>query len=327
MSRLWAAWVAHLAAREPATVLAVFRVLLALVILGTLGSIAGSGVLELAYTDPPFGGYRTRDQDHWLVAALGGATARTAWALWGAAMGGAALLLAGLAARPAAFLALQALIAFFSLSQETGGGHDRLLTNGLWLLCFADSAATLSVACRRRTGRWHDPRPVPAWPRLVGLLQLAVVYGTTGLHKLGAEWMPWGGYEAVYRALLQPAWTRFDFAPVAGALFPLTQAITAVVWAWEVLFPLLLPALAWRQRPGRLGDALRRWDPRWPLLGVGVGMHLFLGTALNLGPFSWVTLSFYVFAFSPDELHRAAARLLRGRRTPGPPASAPPPPG
>ena len=318
MIRLWHAWVAHLAAREDGTVLAVFRVLLALVILGTLGSIAAHGILELAYTDPPFGGYRTRDQDHWLVAALGGATARTAWALWGAAMGGSALLAVGLAARPAAFVTLQALIAFFSLSQETGGGHDRLLTNGLWLLVFADSAATLSLGCRLRTGAWSDPRPVPAWPRLVGLLQLALVYGTTGLHKMGAEWMPWGGYEAVYRALLQPAWTRFDFAPVAGALFPLTQLLTAVVWLWEVLFPLLLPALALRHRPGRLGEALRRVDPRWPFLGVGLGMHLFLGTALNLGPFSWITLSFSVFAFSPAELHAAAARLRRRPAAPPP---------
>ena len=64
-------------------------------------------------------------------------------------------------------------------------GDDRLLTNALWLLVLSRSTATLSLDCRLRTGQWVSSVLVPAWPRYLALYQLVLVYGTTGLQKLG----------------------------------------------------------------------------------------------------------------------------------------------
>jgi hypothetical protein len=237
----------------------------------------------------------------------------------GAALASAALLAVGLWGRLSALVALQSYIALTQLNHEAGGGDDLLLYNALWLLVLARSTATLSLSCRLRTGRWVSPEPVPAWPRYLAIYQLVLVYWATGMQKVGAGWVPGGDLSALYYILQQPSWVRWDLSWLAW-VYPLTQLATLVTWLFEVGSPLLLLALWYRntrERPGRLRALFNRLNFRRLFVTVGVGLHVSLLVLMNVEPFSWATLAYYVCLFRPEEWE-ALGRRLRGRGSPAP---------
>lgn len=312
---LWRRFAAHLARPEPATPLALFRMCIGLTVLGTLLSAELSGAADVVWLRAADGGFSTHESQQWLVRWLGGHTAQTVATIMVAAGVSALGVATGTLTRASALICGQSLLALWSLSQGTGGGHDRLLSNALWLLVLIPSGATLSVDCRIRTGRWRDDTPRPAWGRTLVVFQLCVVYTSAGLHKLGFSWFPWGGYLAVHYALLHPSWARLDVSmlPLIGWLGPLTRASTAVSWIWEVTFSVS----AWwlgtgraERRIERLGAAASLWqrvrdpDVRGLYIVVGVGMHVTLLVMMELGPFSLTTMSFYWAFYRHHELAR-----------------------
>ena len=273
-----------------------FRVALGSCVLVTLVPIVTSGVLPVIWTDA---GYRNVSEKNWLFAYTDAASLTYAGILVGA------LVVVGLGGRVTAFACIQILIALFSINPESGGGHDRLLTNALWLLVLGHSTATLSLDCRLRTGRWTSASPVAAWPRWLAVYQLVLVYFTTGTQKIGAEWWPWGGLSAIWYSLQIPHWQRTSFDWLAP-WYPLTQAATAGTMLFELGSPLLLVAFwyrATRDRPGRLRAAFNRVDFRRAFALAGLSLHLGILLTMELGPFSAVTSAFYLCLWSGDE-HR-----------------------
>lgn len=315
---LWTRVADRLAHREPATPLALFRIAMGLSILYTLVPMVQAGVVTMLWVDRPYGGFRPLEAHHWLVEALGGPTDVAVGTLVALGILTGILLVVGLGGRITALLALVVMMALFSLNPGTGGGHDRLHTNGLWLLVLAPSTATLALDARLfgPDRRFLSTRPVAAWPRYVAVFQLVLVYTTTGLQKLGHEWMPWGDFSALYYALLAPSWQRWDTSVIAHpALYLGTQVGTAATWLWETLAPVWLLAFwfrATRDRPGRLRAWLNRLDLRLWWAVYGVLLHAVLWATMNLGPFSLVTTSFYLCLFHHDE-YAALWRRLRGR--------------
>lgn len=304
MKRLWRAWVELLSHREPATSLAWFRIAVALVILYSLLSMIAAGLVEVMWVDAAHGGLQTLSTRHWLVQLLGGRTPATAWTLVGSGLGLACLLAVGLGGRLTALVTLQVYYALTSAQGTLTGGYDTLLTNALWLLVLSESTATLSLDCLRRSGRLRSDRPVPAWPRYLVILQLVVVYTTTGLHKLSPVWTPGGDCSALYWVFQEPTWRRFDMTWTASAwAYPLTQLATAITWWWEVLAPLLL-VVYWARhtaaRGGRVRRVLNRYDLRKPWAATGVALHLGILVLLNVGPFSLVSLAYYLCLVPPQ---------------------------
>ncbi len=310
MRRLWAWTLSLVDRREHGLALALFRVGLGLCVLNILLPMLGTGVQDFVYVDIHHGGYRELTPN-WLMNLLGGPSpegvARLCWLL----VAGGVLMTLGLGGRLTHLITGQLLLAMFSLNPGAGGGHDRLLTNAVWLLVLGDGTATLSLDCRLRTGRWTSAREVACWPRYLATLQVVVVYTATGLQKLGVDWWPWGDFAAVYKALLMPNWRRFDMSWV-GHVYPLTQLLTVGTLVFEIGAPVLLLA-AWyrdtRTRPGRLRALLNRLDPRWMWALGGIGLHMGIHLFMNVGPFSWVTMSYYICWWSADEW----ARRLRLR--------------
>lgn len=312
MKRLWRAWVELLSHREPATSLARFRVAVALVILYALVSMIAADLVEAMWVDAAYGGLQTLSTKHWLVGLLGGRTPATAWTLVGGGLVLASLLAVGLGGRLTALCALQVYYALTSAQGTLTGGYDTLVTNALWLLVLSESTATLSLDCRLRSGSWRSDRAVPAWPRYLAILQIVVVYCTTGLHKLSPVWTPGGDLSALYWVFQEPTWRRFDMTWTASAwAYPLTQLGTAVTWWWEVLAPLLL-VVYWARhtaaRGGRVRRALNRFDLRKPWAAIGVALHLGILVLLNVGPFSWISLAYYLCMIPP----RASAPAHEG---------------
>jgi hypothetical protein len=94
-------------------------------------------------------------------------------------------------------------------------------------------------------------------------------------------------------------------------VYPLTQVATAISWLWEITAPLLLLAFWYRataDRPGRLRRLFNRVNFRRLFVVIGVMIHLGILLFLEVGPFSWITLSFYLCLYHPDEWKRAANR-------------------
>lgn len=315
---LWVRWVGLLAQREPATSLALFRIACGLCVLGSVGSVAAHGLVPVLWMPPADGGYTIPDTP-WLFRHLGGVTATTVWAMVAVCLGAGLALVAGLGWRWTSLVALQSYLAVTGLNPEAVGGYDWLLTNALWLLVLSRSTATLSLDCRLRTGRWTSPLPVPAWPRYLAIYQIVLVYWSTGMHKLSAAWTPAGGFSALYYILQEPNWQRWDLSWLAW-VYPLTQAATALSWLWEITAPLLLLALWYRRtadRPGRLRALVNSVPYRGVWIAVGLCVHLGIATLMNVGPFSWVSLSYYLCLFRPEEWQAAIRRVLKSRRLKG----------
>lgn len=307
-------WLGGVLAREEAgTSLALLRIGAGLCVLHIVVPMSQTGAWKLVMLDAAHGGYRGLTPN-WLASLLGGATpegARNLLVLLG--LSGLALTL-GLGGRLTALVTGQALIAFFGLHTGAGGGHDRLLTNAIWLLVLGRASETLSLDCWLRTRRLRSERPVAAWPRWLAVWQLVVMYTATGLQKVGVDWTPWGGFTALYKALLMPNWRRWDMDWIAP-FFPLTQLGTALTLVFEIGAPVWLLALWYREtraRPGRLRAWMNRVDLRSVWVGMGVALHAGIHLFMNVGPFSFVTLSYYACLYHPDEW-RALARRLFGR--------------
>lgn len=312
MRGLWGRWVAWLDRRESAHAVALTRMAVGLTLLVTLGDIVAAGVVELLYLPPEHGGFKPISEDHWLIDLLGGATPAAVRGLLWAGIALSASLAMGLGGWLTPLLLLQVTMALFSLHSASGGGHDRVLFNSLFLLIFARGSATWSLDARLRHGVWDRDASVPAWPRALIAYQLVLIYFNTGVQKIGEEWMPWGGLSALYYALQLPEWMRFDASFVADQpWYLLTQIGTAVTLLFEDTSPLLLLAVWWAEtpeRPGRLRALSNRLRLRDLYVATGVALHGLIFLTMNVGPFSPAMLSLYFCLYPP-----AAYRHLRDR--------------
>ena len=178
------------------------------------------------------------------------------------------------------------------------------------LLLFSSANAALSLDCRRRTGAWINGSPEPAWPRYLLVFQLLVIYGATGIQKMSHTWTPLGGYSALYWVFQDPTWRRFDMT-WSASVYPLLQLGTALTWHWEISAPLLVLyyyAKRTENEGGRLRRWLTRWDLRKPFAALGIALHFGILAFLNVGPFSFISLAYYLLLLRPAELEAVLAR-------------------
>jgi len=318
MTGLWARWVALLSRREGGDSLAIFRIAVGLVGIYSVGTVAWSGMVPALWMDQKDGGYQEISKAWWLVDLLGGPTPTVIWTLVAVSLLASLALTLGVLSRLSAFVALQGFLALTWMNASAGGSYDDLITNALWLLVLADSSATLSLPVRLRGGSWRSDAQVLAWPRYLIIGQIVVVYFTTALQKVSAYWTPGGDYSALYYILQQPTWQRADMRWVAR-YFPLTQIMTAATWFWELGSPAVLLALWYRDtrtRPGRLRAFCNRVDLRALFCAFGVLLHLGIFALMEVGPFSWITLSYYLTLWSPDEWRALTRRRGRAAATP-----------
>ena len=307
----WSAWVRLFDQREVGTSIALFRILIGLVSLYTLIGVIQADLIEVIWVDKSEGGYRSLE-GNWLVQALGGASIDVMWRLTIGGIAASVMMALGIGGRVLCFLTLQLFMATTSVNGSAGSSYDELITNPMWLLVLAPSTQTLSIDCKLRTGAWRDATPVPAWTRYLAIYQLFLMYWTTGLQKVSAYWTPGGEFSALYYILLQPNWQRWDNHWVAW-VYPLTQLGTAMTWLWEIGAPVLLVAFYYRytaDRPGALRAWFNRVDVRMYYAAIGASFHLLVTVLMDIGPFSWASLAFYVCLVHPDEWGRMVSRRL-----------------
>ena len=295
----WSRWVAILDRREPATALALCRILVAFAVLLHLSRLVHSGADLLVWVDADTTGVR-----HLPATWLGEATLANLRVLETLGIVGAVGMILGLFTRTSTLLTLVGYRTLADLNSQSGGSYDDLIKNILLVLVLSGCGRALSLDARGRGAR----DLVPAWPRYVLLGQLALMYWSTAMQKVSAGWIPGGPLDALWYILQQPTWHRADMTWLAP-YFPLTQLATFSVWTFEQAAPLLLLALWFRDtrtRPGRLRALFNRVDYRAWFVVFDVGMHLGIEAVMEVGPFSAACLSLYACCFHPDEWARVS---------------------
>ncbi len=300
------AWVALWDRRESGQVLVAVRILVASVILWDFGSLwlydlvePIYGVQEVGGLGNPLGRKRVPSLYRWFPP-----NTDTVWGAYTTVMVSAAMLWLGAGTR------LAALVLLFTLSQlafvlpPAERGIDLLLRNILFILMLSGCGKSWSVDARLRTGRWRgDGQLVTAWPRMLMVCQLLLLYGTAGMQKVGLSWTPMGGFSAMYTALHDPAFQVLSDATL-DRFYWVTQLGTATTWVWELSTP--LAAYAWwarasRTRPGRLRAWLNRTNFWSKWVFVGMCFHLSTAGLMRLEVFASGMLSVYPAFFAPDE--------------------------
>ncbi|MEM0896943.1 MAG: HTTM domain-containing protein [Verrucomicrobiota bacterium] len=305
ITRSWQGWINLLSRTEGAEPLAACRIMAGIGVMSSLAIIIPSGVINILWTREGLVWYAS--EHAWLVNLLGEPSPAKVWTLVGITMVAGCGLLVGFFTRVCALLSLILFLNLIHINPSDGSAYDSVLTNQLFLLVFAGSGATWSVDCRRRTGKWSSLDPVPAWPRYIMIFQLVLIYFSTGLQKVSADWIPGGDLSAVYYILQDPFWRRFDVTELTARWYPLTQFGTLVTWLWEVTAPLLLLAFyfrATRNRKSLLRGLFNKVDFRLWWAVIGITFHVCIHLLMRVGPFSWITLSYYPALWSAREWRR-----------------------
>ncbi len=309
----WAWWVALWSHRESPRVLALIRILVALVLLYDFATVYALDLVLPLWGTPEIGGFgdvRSRtpvpELYRWFPAEPA-----TPWAAFSVMVVSLTSLLVGFLTPVAALVALFTSAQLAEVLPLADRGIDLMLRNVLFLLALSGAGRVWAVDARL----FGEKAEVPAWPRHLLVLQVLVMYFTAGIQKSALSWWPWGDWSALYIVLQDPSIAAWKFGWL-DRVYPLTQLATAATMAFELLAgPMLLTwwFRATRTRPGRLRALFNRLDlRRWWML-VGVGLHVGIAATMALGIFPYAMLALYPAFFHPDEL---PSRWVRGRVTP-----------
>lgn len=203
----------------------------------------------------------------------------------------------GVATRVTAVLTAVGFAAFVLRNPVYAAG-DQVFANFLFLLCLSRCGEAWSVdawwRARRRPGA--TARRIPAWPRMLMIVQLCVMFGANGWNKHGPGWLEGNAFAYM---LMNDRWFRVPPWGLVTHAEPLLRGGSWAVWWFERLFPLVGIAAAARAvlevregsggRPtSRVGRAVR-WVLRRPLgASPWLGMSMvFLGTLLLLLNLGW----------------------------------------
>lgn len=208
---------------------------------------------------------------------------------------------------------------------------EQVYLNFLLLLCLSrcDRAYSLDERRRVRRARPLPPldRSIPAWPRILAMLQFIPIYCANGLVKTGPTW---ARGDALYYALNQDDFYRFAPHGLSATLGTnVFRVATWVTHAWEVLFPLAVLGvfLRWsiraQTRPRSVGE---KWVSRLSLLTLGASVLGLAGvshpaasenptrfTGLGIVVLATVAVVGHRFAHKPDA-RDWALRWILGRR-------------
>lgn len=316
-------WIAFCAEREPPTVLATIRILLALVVLFDLAQIGLHWVPVWLWAPLEAGGMLPLDDAN--LPALYELLPRapsTAVVLW------LGLVLSMLAFGLGCFTRASALTFAILYTQaalingSSDRGIDRAIRIVMLIFALAPAGRIWSLDALRRTGSWRGSGSAEvAWPRYLILVQLVLLYCGAGLGKGGTHWYPWGGYDALFLILQDPIFAAHDFAWLAQPVpYFMTRVATALTHLWEVGAPIVLVAAYYRrtaERPGRLRRLFNRLPVRNVYALIGLVFHLSLAATMELGIFPFGMLALFPAFFRPEEVQRALARLQRRSMRPG----------
>lgn len=313
-------WVRYWDQTEHPRTMGLLRLLLGCVILIDFLSLGALGLVVPLMGTAEVGGWGASGelkQGFWLYSVLP-ETLGSAWAIYGVLLTASLCFMVGCAPRVAALVLVLLWAQVAMLVPPADRGIDLLVRNVLWIFIFFPSGRWGSLEAWWTTGSWRGSgAPIQAWPRLLLVAQLVIVYFTAGLQKVGFHWLPMGDFAALYVILQDWAVARADFSFLAQPpLYWVTQVSTMVSLLWELTFPVVLWVHVGRWRRVAAGTwqgwAVRHRIDRWWIL-VGVVFHLGIFLTLQLGIFPWAVLVLYLCLIDPDDWPRAFTGQAQAR--------------
>jgi uncharacterized membrane protein YphA (DoxX/SURF4 family) len=291
------AWDAFFQAREPATTVALFRILFGLVLIanGLLFArearlwIGERGVLPRERYREAFGRSRFT-----LLAHLPGGDAWV-FAVMGLHVVAAASLVLGFAPRSSAALVFITLLSLQQRNPLVLYGGDQVLCLMSFLLVFSRAGEVWSLDHWWAARSGQETVEGTAWCTRLMQLQVSIVYFKAWLAKLGGE--TWRDGRAVYYAVEAEAFRRARLPRFARS--PLGSRL--ITW-WTLGVELALGSLVWVP------------EFRNPILLAGVALHLLMDVFLNVqlfGVIMIVCLSLFIEPQALDALVRGLGQWLR----------------
>lgn len=209
----------------------------------------------------------------------------------------AVLLAAGLFTRVSSIAVFLGLTSIDQRNLYILHGGDTFLRVAGFFLIFAPAGAALSVdrLIRVRKGKESEViRPRPPWAQRMIQFELALLYFVTFCWKASGD--AWVNGTALFYVMHLDELRRF---PVPMFL---QNAVLLKVATWLTLATeFSLGVLIWFK------------ELRYPVLAIGVILHLCFEYALNVPLFQWEVLAAYVLFIDPEDLERAA-RFVGKRR-------------
>jgi len=180
----------------------------------------------------------------------------------------------------ASFLGQIAVVHWNSLPLSSA---HQVMTVLLFCLVWAETGQVWSVDAWLKGAT--ATRAQPVWPLWLMRCQVAIIYLSTGLHKLA--YPTWRDGTAVHWALNLNGFHRFPW-PLPVQLAPVEAFLTWGTLLFELGFWLFV--LFRRTRP-------------WALV-AGVGLHLGLFATLELASFSYLMLASYICYLAPETIQK-----------------------
>jgi hypothetical protein len=170
---------------------------------------------------------------------------------------------------------------------------QQLLHELPFCLMFVDSGSVWSVDAwqRARGGQTRTPRRVPMWPLRLMQFQLALLYLSAGLWKMGNA--TWRSGLALHYVLNNHTYQRIP-GDLPAAFFIGTVALTYLTVIWELAFPFLV----W----------FRLTRPA--MLAIGVFLHLGMFVSMEVGAFTPTVLIPYLAFLDPERTEARVQCLL-----------------
>jgi hypothetical protein len=301
----WTRFVAWSTAEETAIPMAVARIVVCATVACHFTNHLLHGSAVFAWVHKSLGGAAPT---HGVLKYVGGATETNVTIITLALIVAAACGALGLFTRPAVLIAWLLLRAVSELNPHARGGYDPLMANTLFIVLLSGAPRALALDRVLFARARALPQTSLRCFRYALVLQLAVMYGTTALYKLGSGWIPGGDASALWYILQNPVWARFPDLVSPWMIVPL-QIATMVTWLFEVLgLPFLVVFVLDEMRTTRA----RRWF-RWGFLAVGLALHVGIELGMEVGAFSPATLALYAGALPLAVWPWLSARIARAR--------------
>lgn len=295
------AWNAVFYAREPATTIALFRVLFGLLLIANALLfvrqarlwIGERGVLPRERYLEAFGHSRFT-----LLAYLPGSDAWV-FVILGLHVLAATSLVLGFATRCSAAVVFITLVSIQHRNPLVLYGADHVLRLMSFLLIFSRAGEVWSVDHWLMARAGQQALEGTAWCSRLMQLQVSIVYFKAFVSKLGGE--TWREGSAVYYAVEAAGFQRARLPRFARGLFWSRLA----TW-WTLAVEFALGGLVWI--PG----------PRYPILLAGVGLHLLTDVFMNLQLFGVTMIVCLTLFIEPQALYGLLAGFgLPSLGTPG----------
>lgn len=295
-------WVALWDRREPATSLAVTRILVGTILFLDMLLAWQKGVAAALLPPPPLGmGTGLPAVPDFLPAPSLAPGNHAALLWWALIVAGALMFALGLFYRVGGVLLTLGLVNFARFDPN-GDAIDTLYRIVVPILALSGANARFSIDAwmGKKAGR-PPPALVPAWPRYLIVLQLLWMYFSAAHCRDDAAWWPHGGFSAIGNVMGDPHFARLPPGSLVS-LYPLTTLATAISMTFEMSAPMMLLFMWFRTSGGgAFGASVRKWRIRWIWLAGGAALHLGIALAMTLGMFPYGVLALYPLFLHPDE--------------------------